>query len=128
MPKILVIDDEQPHRDHAAGILRRAGFEVHTATDGKNALELLEQAAPDLIFCDAMMPEVDGFEVLDKVRDNPRFVGVPFVFFTAMRFAGARSEAKQRGAQEYMVKPYKAEALVANARRLLNLPAEDKGV
>jgi len=51
---------------------------------------------------------------------------VPFVFFTAMRFAGARSEAKQRGAQEYMVKPYKAEVLVSTARRLLNLPAEDK--
>jgi len=77
-------------------------------------------------FCDAMMPELDGFDVLDKVRENPEFASVPFVFFTAMRFAGARSEAKQRGAQEYMVKPYKAEVLVSTARRLLNLPAEDK--
>ena len=126
MPKILVIDDEQAHRDHAASILRRAGFKVQTATDGKHALQQLELAAPDLIFCDAMMPELDGFEVLDKVRENPAFASVPFVFFTAMRFAGARSEAKQRGAQEYMVKPYKAEVLVSTARRLLKLPAEDE--
>ena len=127
MLRILVIDDEQVHLEHAAAILRGAGFEVQTAGNGREGLEHLATWFADLIFCDVNMPELDGFEVLDRVRADPKNGSVPFVFFTAMRFKGVREEAKHRGAQEYMVKPYKTEVLVATARRLLNLPAADAG-
>ena len=122
MLKVLVIDDEQMHRDHAAAILRGAGFDVRTGESAREGLALLSAGKPDLIFCDAMMPEVDGFEFLDQLRADPENGKIPFVFFTAMRFKGVREEAKGRGAQEYLVKPYKAEALIGAARRLLNLP------
>lgn len=122
MPKVLVIDDEEAQLDYAAMVFELAGFKVDKASGGQQGLDFMAAGRPDLIFCDAMMPEMDGFEFLDRVRADPANSSIPFIFATAMRFGGARTEAKQRGAQEYIVKPYKAEALVATARRLLKLP------
>ena len=120
MATILVIDDEQLHRDHAAKILRDAGYEVVTANDGKEGLEHVATLKPDLVLCDAVMPEVDGYGVLDKLRADPRFVHLPFAMFTALRVRGMRTEAKQQGAQEFLNKPYKSDELLEMVRRLLN--------
>lgn len=123
MKRILVIDDEQLHRDHAAKILRDAGYDVVSAKDGKEGLELFAASAPDLVLCDTVMPEVDGYGVLEKIRADPASAHVPFAMFTALRVRGLRTEAKEQGAQEFLNKPYKSEDLLETVRRLLN-PAD----
>ena len=119
MAKILVIDDEQLHRDHAAKILRDAGYEVLVAEGGEQGLRRIAESMPDLVLCDAVMPEVDGFAVLERLRADPKSRAVPFAIFTAMRVKGVRSEAKQQGAQDFLNKPYKAEEQLAMVQRLL---------
>ena len=120
MQKILVIDDEQLHLDHAAKILRDAGYEVITASDGREGLEILAASIPDLVLSDAMMPDVDGYGVLEKMREDPRLRDLPFAMFTGLRVKGLRTESKQQGAQEFLNKPYKSEDLLEVVRRLLN--------
>lgn len=120
MKKILVIDDEQLHREHAAKILRDAGYDVVTANDGKDGLERLAASTPDLVLCDGVMPELDGYGVLEKMRTDPATRDLPFAMFTALRVRGLRTEAKQQGAQDFLNKPYKSEELLEMVRRLLN--------
>jgi len=119
MATILIIDDEQAHREHAAKILRAAGYHVQLAEGGAQGLERIAESAPDLVLCDAMMPEVDGYAVLEKVRANAATRCLPFAMFTALRVKGIRSEAKRLGAQDFLYKPYAAEELLAMVRRLL---------
>ena len=121
MATILVIDDEQLHRDHAAKILRDAGYDVQSAAGGEQGLERIAESAPDLILCDAAMPEVDGFAVLERLRADPKTRAVPFALFTAMKVRGVRTEAKQQGAQDFLNKPYKTEELLAMVQRLLGV-------
>ena len=82
MAKILVIDDEQLHRDHAAKILLDAGYEVQLANGGAQGLARFAESAPHLVLCDAVMPEVDGFAVLERLRADPKGRDVPFAMFT----------------------------------------------
>ena len=119
MARILVIDDEKMHRDHAAKILLGAGYEVQIAEGGAQGLEQIAQAAPDLVLCDAMMPEVDGYAILKAMQADPKCRSIPFALFTAMKFKGLRTDAKQQGAQDFLNKPYKNEELLDMVRRLL---------
>lgn len=119
MARILVIDDEKMHRDHAAQILLGAGHEVQLAEGGAQGLERMAKAAPDLVLCDAMMPEVDGYAILKAMQADPKLSDVPFALFTAMKFKGLRTDAKQQGAQDFLNKPYKNEELLDMVKRLL---------
>lgn len=124
MATILVIDDEELHREHAAGILRGAGYQVQLAASGKEGLALATAARPDLVICDAMMPDLDGYGVLAQLRADPAMHSVPFAMFTAVRVRGLRTEAKAQGAQDFLNKPYKAGALLEMVRRLIEPPKE----
>lgn len=119
MTKILIIDDEELHRDHAAKILLNAGYEVQVADGGARGLEHVAASAPDVILCDAVMPGMDGFAVLERIRADPKTRDLPFAMFTAMKVRGVRTEAKQQGAQDFLNKPYKNEELLDMVRRLL---------
>jgi len=111
MARILVIDDETEQCDHIAGVLRTAGHQVQALTSGKEAMASIGAAPPDLIVCDLLMPDMDGQQVLEKVRANPSCKSVPFIFLTSMRFPGGRDEAKSMGAQGILIKPFTAQAL-----------------
>jgi len=84
MDKILIIEDDQPLRSQIAKILRFEGFEVAEAENGKTGVASAIDGAPDLIICDIMMPELDGFGVLQQLRGNPRTALIPFTFLTAL--------------------------------------------
>ena len=83
MKKILLIEDHQEVRENTAEILELANFEVITAPDGKIGVAKANTAMPDLIICDIMMPELDGYGVLHILNKNPATASIPFIFLTA---------------------------------------------
>ena len=83
MKKILVIEDDQIMRENTAEILELANFEVVTAPNGKIGAQLAKEIRPDLIVCDIMMPELDGYGVLHVLSKDNKTASIPFIFLTA---------------------------------------------
>ncbi|MDA0813970.1 MAG: response regulator, partial [Verrucomicrobia bacterium] len=81
--KILIIEDQAPMRRNIALMLEMEGYEVATAENGRIGVETARRELPDLILCDVMMPELDGYGVVQALRDAPDFVTTPFIFLTA---------------------------------------------
>lgn len=106
MKKILVIEDNTDVRENIAEILGLAGYEVETAENGKMGLVKVNQFKPDLIICDVMMPELDGYGVLKILASNPQFATVPFIFLTAKSEKVDLRKGMSLGASDYITKPF----------------------
>ena len=119
MHKILIIEDDQSLREQMAQVLRFEGFETLEAANGKLGVAAAISAIPDLVVCDIMMPELDGFGVLQALRDNPGTAMIPFIFLTALVAIQDRRQGMEEGADDYITKPYKSDALVGSVRRRL---------
>ena len=117
--RILVIEDNAAVREEVADILTFEGFEVRQATNGRVGLEMIRQAPPDLIICDLMMPELDGYETLAHVRSDATTAAVPFLCLTARAERQALRRAMEGGANDYITKPFTAEELLAAIRAAL---------
>jgi DNA-binding response OmpR family regulator len=96
--------------------LTSAGYEVFAAMDGQAALELIVEKQPDLVLLDVMMPGMDGFEVLDRIRE---FSNLPVIMLTAKGEEANRVEGLNRGADDYVVKPFSATELLARVNAVL---------
>jgi DNA-binding NtrC family response regulator len=108
--RLLVVDDEENQRQMLAGILERAGFEVVTAADGRQALVCLEQGQIDLVLTDQRMPDMGGLELLQEVqRLDP---GLPMVLMTAYGSVSTAVQAMKRGAADYLTKPFERDELL----------------
>ncbi|MEB3228957.1 MAG: response regulator [Synechocystis sp.] len=119
MEKILVIEDESAVRDNIAEILELAQYEVITAADGVKGLELIRQQTPDLIICDVMMPQMDGFEVLETLQSDPDLAAIPLILLTAMADLQNLREGMDLGADDYLTKPFDLnELLISVSSRL----------
>jgi signal transduction histidine kinase len=101
------------------GILESEGYAVITATDGLEALELMEDTKPDLILADIMMPRMDGYALYEEVRARPEWVPIPFVFLTARSEREDKLKGKGLGVEDYITKPFDAEELVVSVRSRL---------
>lgn len=119
MSKILIIEDEPAIRKQMGKILRFEGFETIEAENGRVGAELAANALPDLVVCDIMMPDLDGFGVLQALRDNPRTAMTPFIFLTALGADHELRHGMEAGADDYITKPYQPEALLGSVRRRL---------
>lgn len=119
MPRILIIEDDPTLREQMAQVLRFEGFEALEAANGKLGVASAISHIPDLVVCDIMMPELDGFGVLQALRDNPRTAMIPFIFLTALVASHDRRHGMEEGADDYISKPYNPDALVASVRRRL---------
>lgn len=119
MPTILVADDEPLLTDLLAFRLSARGYEVVVAGDGREALLRLADSAPDGVVLDAMMPVHDGFEVLRRIRANPSTAAIPVIMLTARRGEADVVGALELGANDYLVKPFMPEELLARLGRLL---------
>ena len=119
MNRILIIEDESTIRKQMAQILRFEGFESLEAANGKLGIESALSAVPDLIICDIMMPELDGFGVLQALRGNPRTAMIPFIFLTALVAGNDLRHGMEEGADDYINKPYTPTALIGSVRRRL---------
>ncbi len=106
MKSILVIDDNTALRENTAEILELAGYEVWVAENGKQGVDMAIKQQPDLIVCDIMMPELDGYGVLHLVRKNPATVATPFIFLTAKTERSDLRKGMEMGADDYITKPF----------------------
>ena len=111
MKTILIIEDNQEIRDNTSEILELYGYNVIPAENGKEGIEKATKQAPDLILCDIMMPEVDGYTVIRELKSNPTTSSIPFIYLTA---SGERNEvemAMNMGACGYLRKPFEPREL-----------------
>lgn len=106
MKKILVIDDNTDIRENTAEILSLAGYETFTAENGKKGVELAVKESPDLIVCDIMMPELDGYGVLHMLKKNNNTLHIPFIFLTAKTERTDFRKGMELGADDYITKPF----------------------
>lgn len=132
MTKVLVIDDEMAIREIIAHTLRKADYDVHTATNGAEGLELARKKLPDLIICDVRMVLVDGYEVLTAIRNNPSTASIPFILVTSMASPEHMRQGMELGADDFLPKPFTPTQLLSAVKarlekhRLLVQEAETK--
>ena len=106
MKKILVIEDNTEVRENIAELLELSGYQVYTAENGKIGVEIAMNGSPDLILCDVMMPEMDGFGVLRILGANPVTADLPFIFLTAKAEKTDFRKGMGLGADDYITKPF----------------------
>ncbi len=116
MTKILVVEDETSLQATIAYNLKKAGYEISTASDGESALELAREQRPDLILLDVMLPTIDGFDVCRNIR---RTSGVPIIILTARNDEIDRVVGLEIGADDYLTKPFSMRELLARVKALL---------
>ena len=105
MTKILVIEDETPVRENILELLEAENFKAIGAKNGAIGVKLAQQHQPDLIICDIMMPEIDGYEVLTALRSNPNTATIPLIFLTAKDDRTSLRQGMELGADDYIGKP-----------------------
>ena len=111
--RVLVVDDNEALLNTVKDILIHSGFIVATAESVKNAQQEIEDSQPDIIVCDIMMPEEDGFALYRKVRNHADWSHIPFIFLTGMSDAEEVRLAKQLGVDDYLIKPFIVEDLIS---------------
>lgn len=112
MKKVLLIEDNQDVRETTADILELANYKVATAEDGKVGVKLAQKFEPDIILCDIMMPELNGYGVLQILSKNPKTASIPFVFLTAKSEKSDLRKGMNLGADDYLTKPFEENELL----------------
>ncbi len=117
--KILVVDDEMDTRETMAMFLLRLGYEVQTAQNGQQGLQMLKKQPCDLLVLDVMMPIMNGFQMLEEVRRDPALKTIPVVMVTALDKTSDIVKAFELGANDYITKPYVNAELIARVSAAL---------
>ncbi len=116
--RILAIDDSRTMRDLLRVTLEEAGFDVTTAEDGRDGIDHLRAAAPDVIITDINMPRLDGFGVIEEVRKSDCAASVPVLVLSTESSAEMKDRARRSGATGWIVKPFDDQRLVSAIRRV----------
>ena len=120
MKRVLVADDKESSREFVRTVLEHAGYVVAEAADGREALAKVREDPPDLVVLDLHMPGLDGFAVMEALRQDARYFSLPVVALTASAMQGDRERALAAGFVDYMTKPISVNVL---RNRLLDLLA-----
>ncbi|HEY7489319.1 MAG TPA: response regulator transcription factor [Streptosporangiaceae bacterium] len=115
--RLLVVDDEPNIRELLSASLRFAGFEVLTAADGREAVQIAERSRPDLVVLDVMLPDMDGFDVIRRLRAAAR--PLPVLFLTARDATNDKITGLTLGGDDYVTKPFSLEEVLARIRAVL---------
>src|SRR3569623_137460 len=110
--RVLVIDDSNTIRRSAEIFLRQGGHEVVLAEDGFDALAKVNDHTPDLIFCDILMPRLDGYQTCAIIKRNPRFAGVPVSMLSSKDGVFDKARGRMVGSEDYLTKPFTKEQLL----------------
>jgi CheY-like chemotaxis protein len=127
VPKLLLVEDNEESRDGLARHLRRKGFEVLLAVDGRQGVEAARKSAPDLILMDMSLPVLDGWEATRQLKAAPETRHIPVIALTAHAMAGDRDRALEAGCDEYDTKPVEFARLLEKVRALLDGAAPPGG-
>jgi sigma-B regulation protein RsbU (phosphoserine phosphatase) len=126
--RILVVDDEVDISTILTVALRRAGYEVTSAADGLEAIAAIERQAPDLILLDVMMPRADGLETLRRIREHRSTASVPVIMLTARAALPDKMRGFERGADDYVAKPFEPAEILARVEALLRRSTHARAV
>ena len=124
MKKILIIEDNPDILENTSEILELSNYQVYTAPNGKEGVAKALANKPDLIVCDIMMPELDGYGVLHMLQKNPDLQDTPFIFLTAKTEKDEIRKGMSLGADDYITKPFQANELVARVKSRLRRSTE----
>lgn len=123
---ILAVDDIATNIMLLKAVLSRAKYKIVTASCGMEALEKVEQEAPDLILLDIMMPDIDGYEVLRRLKENPEYDDIPVIFLTALHNPEDIVKGFKIGASDYVSKPFNHEELITRVSHHIHLAAAQR--
>jgi len=112
MKRILLIEDNHNLREEISNVLELEGFDVRTAENGRVGLARIQEEVPDLVLCDLMMPDMDGYETLKAIRGNPATHTLPVILLTARDDDECRTKGNELGASDYVTKPFKIPDLI----------------
>ncbi len=122
--KVLIVDDEV----HIRALLERAledledeGVELLAAEDGEEGLELAREEKPDLMFLDIMMPKMNGYEVCEKIKQDPELKDIYIIILTAKGQVADKAKAENVQANEYLTKPFNPDTILEKASKILNI-------
>jgi len=110
--KVLVVDDSNTIRRSAEIFLKQGGHEVLLADDGFDALAKINDYQPDLIFCDILMPRLDGYQTCAIIKRNARFAGIPVVMLSSKDGVFDKARGRMVGSQDYLTKPFTKDQLL----------------
>ncbi|HEX6540376.1 MAG TPA: response regulator transcription factor [Ktedonobacterales bacterium] len=117
--RVLVVDDEMAITNVIRLGMEHAGFQVSCATEGYQALDMAQRLKPDLVILDVMLPDLDGFEVCRRLRENQATTHIPILMLTAKDEIKDRVQGLEIGADDYVTKPFNMQELVARVRAVL---------
>lgn len=120
MTKILVIEDEVFIRENLIELLEIEGFQAIGAENGHQGVQFAKEHQPDLILCDVMMPELDGYGVLVTLREDPATKTIPFMFLTASADRSNLQKIREMGMNDYILKPFNVDKFLAAIAARLN--------
>lgn len=128
MKKIFVIEDDEALRENLISLLDVEGFKTYFSETGKEGIELIKEVLPDLILCDIMLPDTDGYQIISELKTLPQTRNIPFVFLTARAEMKDLRGGMNLGADDYLTKPYDAKELinVINTRIAQHCLSEEK--
>lgn len=118
--KVLVIDDSNTIRRSAEIFLKQGGFTVLLAEDGFDALAKLGDFKPDLVFCDILMPRLDGYQACAIIKRNPEFANVPVIMLSSKDGLFDKARGRMVGSQDYLTKPFTKDQLLQAVRQHLS--------
>jgi CheY-like chemotaxis protein len=120
MPKRILIVEDEPHMLRVTALsLKKGGYDILTARNGREGVELAEREAPALIVMDVTMPEMDGITALKRLKATPATAAIPVIMLTSRGQLIAREEAEDSGATLFLTKPFSPSALAAVVRRII---------
>lgn len=126
--RVLVIDDSNTIRRSAEIFLKQGGYEVLLAEDGFDALSKVNDHLPDIIFCDILMPRLDGYQTCAIIKRNPKFAATPVIMLSSKDGLFDKARGRMVGSQDYLTKPFtKDQLLQAVALHAVRAPSESPG-
>jgi twitching motility two-component system response regulator PilG len=116
--KVLVVDDSNTIRRSAEIFLKQGGHEVLLAEDGFDALSKINDTPPDLIFCDILMPRLDGYQTCAIIKRNARFASIPVVMLSSKDGVFDKARGRMVGSQDYLTKPFTKDQLLTAVQQI----------
>ena len=117
--KILIVEDEESLLKLESILLTSKGYDVRGASNGQEALDAIAEEKPDLVLLDIMLPEIDGFEVCQKIKDDPDTRDIPVIMLTAKKSREDMARGEKVGADWYITKPFKSVMVIETIQRFL---------